>query len=191
MCYRGFLYPSGCQVSWNGEFSGPIIHTARWDHNVNYEGKRIAVIGTGCSAVQVIPPLAEKAATVKQYARSGQWFHDRPNRMYTDLDKALYRYVPFYQKWQRLQIFLDADEETTAYFPGRKGLSYVFAIDRPFPFACPTQIHQIPGGPGYRASTEDPHRKPDHPICMGKLDSCQGKLIDFAHSPSPLSSNTT
>ncbi|OIW32331.1 monooxygenase [Coniochaeta ligniaria NRRL 30616] len=103
-------------------FKGHMFHTARWDHSVSYTDKRVAVIGNGCSAAQVVPALAEKAAFVKQYARSGQWFHARPNRNYTELEKFAFRWVPLAQKLLRLSIFLEADEETTTYFPTPRGL---------------------------------------------------------------------
>ncbi|KAI4602224.1 hypothetical protein KJ359_009462 [Pestalotiopsis sp. 9143b] len=103
-------------------FQGPMFHTARWDHSVNYTGKRVAVIGNGCSAAQVVPAVSKKAAFVKQYARSGQWFHARPNRNYTAAEKLMFRWVPLYQRLLRLSIFLDADEETTTYFPTPKGV---------------------------------------------------------------------
>ena len=104
------------------KFEGHMFHTARWNHNVSYKDKRVAVIGSGCSAAQVVPAMAKDAASVKQYARSGQWFHDRPNRNYSGLEKFLYQYLPFYQRALRLRIFLDADDETTAYFGSKEGM---------------------------------------------------------------------
>jgi cation diffusion facilitator CzcD-associated flavoprotein CzcO len=47
-------------------FEGEIFHTARWNHNYNYEGKRMAIIGNGCSAAQVVPSVADKVQYVKQ-----------------------------------------------------------------------------------------------------------------------------
>ncbi|PVH78291.1 monooxygenase [Cadophora sp. DSE1049] len=102
-------------------YKGHMFHTARWDHSVSYRNKRVAVIGNGCSAAQVVPAVAQKASFVKQYARSGQWFHDRPNRINTEFDKFVLRWVPLYQRLLRLSIFLEADEETTTYFPTPKG----------------------------------------------------------------------
>lgn len=102
-------------------FEGPMFHTARWDHSVAYAGKRVAVIGNGCSAAQVVPALAQKASFIKQYARSGQWFHARPNENYSALAKFLFRYLPLWQRTLRLRIFLEADEETTTYFPTPRG----------------------------------------------------------------------
>lgn len=104
------------------KFQGHMFHTARWNHSVSYKDKRVAVIGNGCSAAQTVPALAAKAAFVKQYARSGQWFHARPNRNYTELEKFAFRWVPLVEKLLRLRIFLEADEETTTYFPTPRGL---------------------------------------------------------------------
>jgi cation diffusion facilitator CzcD-associated flavoprotein CzcO len=104
------------------KFHGPMFHTARWDHSVDYTGKRVAVIGNGCSAAQVVPSIASKVAFVKQYARSGQWYHARPNHQFTSSEKAMFRWLPLWQRLLRLQIFLKADEETTTYFPSPEGV---------------------------------------------------------------------
>lgn len=48
-------------------FKGSMFHTARWDHNVSYKNKRVAVIGSGCSAAQVVPALAKTAGSVTIY----------------------------------------------------------------------------------------------------------------------------
>ncbi|KAH8691365.1 monooxygenase [Talaromyces proteolyticus] len=103
-------------------FKGAMFHTARWDHSVDYKNKRIAVIGNGCSAAQVVPAISKEALSVKQFARSGQWFHARPNKPYSELDKSLFRWLPLRLRLLRLRIFLNADEETTTYFPTPKGI---------------------------------------------------------------------
>jgi cation diffusion facilitator CzcD-associated flavoprotein CzcO len=51
-------------------FQGAMFRTARWDHTYDCTGKRLAIIGNGCSAAQVVPAVVGKAAYVKQYARS-------------------------------------------------------------------------------------------------------------------------
>lgn len=48
------------------KFQGPMFHTARWDHSYNYEGKRMAIIGNGCSAAQVVPNVVKKVKYLKQ-----------------------------------------------------------------------------------------------------------------------------
>jgi cation diffusion facilitator CzcD-associated flavoprotein CzcO len=115
-------YPRDVKFKGMETFNGKMFHTARWDHSVDYRGKRIAVIGNGCSAAQVVPTLAKTAALVKQYARSGQWYHARPNHHFTDTEKWAFKWLPLWQRWLRLSIFLDADEQTKTYFPTAEGL---------------------------------------------------------------------
>lgn len=122
-------YPRDVMFKGMGNFNGPMFHTARWDHSVNYEGKRVAVIGNGCSAAQVVPALAKSAGFVKQYARSAQWYHARPNHVFTRFEKLMFKYLPLWQRLLRLRIFLEADEQTTTYFPTPRGLKARIAAE--------------------------------------------------------------
>ncbi|KAJ3956104.1 hypothetical protein N0V92_007367 [Colletotrichum tropicale] len=107
------------------------IHTsvecmgARWHTDISKWEVNLKDLQTGIEysrAAQVVPAVAKHAALVKQYARSGQWFHARPNKQYSETERFIFRWVPLWMRWLRLQIFLDADEETTTYFPTPKGL---------------------------------------------------------------------
>lgn len=100
------------------KFSGEIFHTARWNHQFDYRGKRLAVIGNGCSAAQVVPAIAQDAALVKQYARSAQWYHERPNRSFTAFEKWCLRNIPFWERYLRLRLFLASDKLVATYLPG-------------------------------------------------------------------------
>ncbi|QIH99575.1 NAD(P)/FAD-dependent oxidoreductase [Rhodococcoides fascians A21d2] len=61
-------------------YEGHKIHSARWDHDYDFEGKKIAVVGTGASAVQIVPELVEIADTVKVFQRTPGWTLPRVNR---------------------------------------------------------------------------------------------------------------
>lgn len=61
-------------------FQGKTMHTGLWDHDYDYRGKRIAVIGTGASAVQVIPELAKEAGHLTIFQRTPHWMMPRPDR---------------------------------------------------------------------------------------------------------------
>ena len=115
-------YPRDVKFPGMEKFHGPMFHTARWDHSVNYTGKRVAVIGNGCSAAQVVPAIAPAVKFIKQYARSGQWYHARPNHQFTAFEKAIFKWLPLWQRLLRLSIFLDTDKQTTTYFPTPKGV---------------------------------------------------------------------
>ena len=56
-----------------GDFGGEAFHTAQWRHDVPLAGKRVAVIGSGCSAVQVVPAIADEVASLAVYQRSPAW----------------------------------------------------------------------------------------------------------------------
>lgn len=73
------------------------------------------MIGNGCSAVQVIPAIAKDAETVKQYARSPQWYHERPNRQFSSFEKWSFRWVPFLMRLHRWNIFWSIDSKSYSY----------------------------------------------------------------------------
>lgn len=62
-----------------GEFDGPVLHTARWDPSVRLTGRRIAVVGGGASAVQIVPAIQEQAAAVHVFQRTAQWLLPKPD----------------------------------------------------------------------------------------------------------------
>jgi cation diffusion facilitator CzcD-associated flavoprotein CzcO len=75
-------------------FAGPRLHSARWDAGVPLAGRRIGVIGTGSTASQLIPPLAEAAARLTVFQRTANWVLPRLDRPYGALDHALARIPP-------------------------------------------------------------------------------------------------
>jgi cation diffusion facilitator CzcD-associated flavoprotein CzcO len=75
-------------------FTGAVFHSARWNHDVAVAGKRVAVVGTGSTGVQIICGLAGQAGHVELFQRSAQWVLPFPNPAYTRLGKALQRWVP-------------------------------------------------------------------------------------------------
>lgn len=111
----GISFPKWIDLPGKESFPGPQFHSARWDHSFDYTGKRLAVIGNGCSASQIVPKVVKRASTVKQYTRSPQWIHERPNEDFTTLQKARYRYIPLYQRIERLRLFLSFDRMSSTY----------------------------------------------------------------------------
>jgi cation diffusion facilitator CzcD-associated flavoprotein CzcO len=80
-------------------FRGPVLHSARWDHTVDLRGRRVAVVGTGASAVQIVPAIAGDVAHLTVFQRSAEHLVPKPDRRYSTLHRALFRYVP---AWPRL-----------------------------------------------------------------------------------------
>jgi cation diffusion facilitator CzcD-associated flavoprotein CzcO len=71
-------------------FEGPSFHTARWRHDVDLSGKRVAVIGTGCSAIQVVPSIQPIVEHVDVYQRSPGWTFPRMDFAYSERAKRLF-----------------------------------------------------------------------------------------------------
>jgi cation diffusion facilitator CzcD-associated flavoprotein CzcO len=85
-------------------FAGTRLHSSRWDANVPLAGKRVAVIGTGSTAAQLIPPMAEQAAQLHVFQRTANWVLPRLDRPYRAADRALAR-VPLYNRAVRQAWF--------------------------------------------------------------------------------------
>jgi 4-hydroxyacetophenone monooxygenase len=86
-----------------GRFRGPAFHSACWDHSVSLAGKRVAVIGTGASAFQLVPEIAKEAAQVYSFQRTPQWMFPTP-RYYEPISAAhrlLLEGLPHYANWHR------------------------------------------------------------------------------------------
>ena len=82
-------------------FAGHTFHSAQWDHDYDMRGKRVAVVGTGASAVQFVPEVAQVAEHVDVFQRTGNWFLPRENRPYPGWFKAIIKYVPGVQPFRR------------------------------------------------------------------------------------------
>ncbi|MEU7141254.1 NAD(P)/FAD-dependent oxidoreductase [Nocardia sp. NPDC046473] len=87
------------------EYAGHKIHSARWDHDYDFTGKKVAVVGTGASAVQIIPELVDKAASVKVFQRTPGWVLPRVNRRTNAMTKEIYRRVPAAEQLARQAWF--------------------------------------------------------------------------------------
>jgi len=89
------------------DFEGPVFHTARWDHDCDLSGKRVAVIGTGASGMQLVPGIAPVADRLVIFQRSPGWVFSIPG--YRDpLGPELawlLENLPYYRNWLRLRIF--------------------------------------------------------------------------------------
>jgi cation diffusion facilitator CzcD-associated flavoprotein CzcO len=86
-------------------FAGPSFHTARWRHDVELAGKRVAVIGTGCSAIQVVPAIQPTVAQVDVFQRSPGWTLPKMDHPYPDGAQRLFERFPLLQRLDRASIF--------------------------------------------------------------------------------------
>jgi cyclohexanone monooxygenase len=87
------------------DFGGRLFHSARWDHSVALTGKRVAVIGTGASAIQIVPEVQKLAAHLDVYQRTAPWVIPRNDRRYPRLERLALRHVPALGRLYRTGIY--------------------------------------------------------------------------------------
>ncbi|MET0900921.1 MAG: NAD(P)/FAD-dependent oxidoreductase [Mycobacterium sp.] len=90
-------------------FTGTVMHTARWDHSLDLADARVAVLGTGSTASQVLPEIAKVAGKVYSVQRSPTWILPKPDRAYTDREKLLFSRVPLAKKIYRTRLWLRSE----------------------------------------------------------------------------------
>jgi cation diffusion facilitator CzcD-associated flavoprotein CzcO len=86
-------------------FEGPAFHTARWRHDIDLAGRRVAVVGTGCSAIQVVPAIQPIVEHVDVYQRSPGWTIPKMDFAYSERAKRLFARFPVLQRLDRTAIF--------------------------------------------------------------------------------------
>jgi cation diffusion facilitator CzcD-associated flavoprotein CzcO len=87
------------------DFPGPVFHSARWDHGSDLEGKRVASIGTGASAIQYVPAIQPEVARLHVFQRTPPWVLPHTNRPIRDWERRLFRAVPAVQRLLRAGIY--------------------------------------------------------------------------------------
>lgn len=90
-------------------FGGTTFHSAEWDHGHSLAGERVAVIGTGASAVQFVPHVQREAAQLDVYQRTPGWIAPRPDNPITERQRALFRRRPAVQRALRYGIYYGAE----------------------------------------------------------------------------------
>jgi 4-hydroxyacetophenone monooxygenase len=99
--------PSYPDIPGLGDFAGPSFHSARWDHRVELSGMRVAVIGTGASAVQFVPEIAPKCSRLTIFQRTPPWLGPTPeyHQPVPEGLRWLYRHLPSYAELNRFCMF--------------------------------------------------------------------------------------
>ncbi|RRR46844.1 NAD(P)/FAD-dependent oxidoreductase [Mycolicibacter terrae] len=121
-------------------YEGHKIHSARWDHDYDFAGKKVAVIGTGASGVQIIPELVKVAESVKVFQRTPGWVLPRINTATSGWLKKIYKEVPLAEKLMR-----------SAWFWGHESVAVGVVWDSPF-----TRLVEALSLANLRAQVKDP-----------------------------------
>ena len=87
------------------QFQGHVCHSALWDHSHDLSGQRVAVIGTGASAIQFVPAIADQVSQLTVFQRSAAYILPRPDGPYAGWRKALFNALPWTMKLHRARIY--------------------------------------------------------------------------------------
>jgi cation diffusion facilitator CzcD-associated flavoprotein CzcO len=107
--------PALPDIAGRDEFGGPWWHSARWNHDVDLAGRRVAVVGTGASAIQFVPEIAKAAGHVDVYQRTPPYVLPKADRPYREAEQNLYDRLPLVRKADRLRIFLYGELLTSGF----------------------------------------------------------------------------
>jgi cation diffusion facilitator CzcD-associated flavoprotein CzcO len=101
----GLSTPSYPNVPGIQNFKGKTFHSQQWDHDFDLTGKRVAVIGTGASAIQFVPQIQKSVARLDLYQRTPPWIVPKPDRAISDTEKTVFENLPFVQTAVRGAIY--------------------------------------------------------------------------------------
>ncbi len=101
----GLSEPRAAALPGLERFGGKQFHSATWDHDYALAGKRVAVIGTGASAIQFVPEIAAAPSQLDVYQRTPNWIIPRPDRAYGKVAQWLFRHVPGVRALYRASIY--------------------------------------------------------------------------------------
>jgi cation diffusion facilitator CzcD-associated flavoprotein CzcO len=89
-----------------GAFDGPVFHSSRWDHSVDLSGLRVAVVGSGASAVQFVPAIQGVVSSLHLFQRTAQWVLPKPDHYVPGVERWMFRRFPVVQRALRRLEYL-------------------------------------------------------------------------------------
>jgi cation diffusion facilitator CzcD-associated flavoprotein CzcO len=124
-----FHTPSVPSLPGLDDFAGTVLHSARWNHDCDLTGRRVAVVGTGASAIQVVPAIVDRVAHLDLYQRSAPWIVPRRDPPYSPEEQRRFAERPD-EAAQHRQDLHDLLEGTTIFLTGDPSLERVAAVAR-------------------------------------------------------------
>src|SRR6185369_10203454 len=97
--------PKTPEIEGIDRFQGRMFHSAQWDHDYDVKGKRVAVIGTGASAIQFVPAIAPDVERMHVFQRTAPWILPHTDRPISPRERRLYRRFPLLQRLVRGGIY--------------------------------------------------------------------------------------
>jgi cation diffusion facilitator CzcD-associated flavoprotein CzcO len=111
----GLSRPSYPDIPGLSSFEGKTFHTARWDHRFPLEGKTVGLIGTGASAIQIVPEIAPRVGRMHLFQRTPPWIMPKPDRDIGPVERAIFRRAPALQRLARMGIYLALEWRAVAF----------------------------------------------------------------------------
>lgn len=106
------LYPA---IKGIEAFRGEAFHSARWNHQHDLTGKRVAVIGTGASAIQFLPEILPRVESLALFQRSAPWVIRKPDRPFRQWEKKLFAALPFWERLYRGLLYCTYESRALAF----------------------------------------------------------------------------
>lgn len=97
--------PSIPDIAGLSDFEGEVFHSAQWRHDVDLTGKRVAVIGTGASAIQFVPAITQQVKSLTLFQRSAAWVLPKPDRSISKLERSVYQRIPALMSLRRAATY--------------------------------------------------------------------------------------
>ena len=97
--------PARPDIAGLDDFAGPVVHTAAWDHSVAWQGKRVGVVGTGASAIQVVPQLAPLTSSLTVFQRTAPWLLPKDDPEFSAAAKRRFARWPWLARLKRASIY--------------------------------------------------------------------------------------
>ncbi|MFJ3481820.1 flavin-containing monooxygenase [Pseudomonas sp. NPDC090202] len=110
-------------------FRGASFHSNHWDHQVDWRGKRVAVVGSGASAAQIIPALAGQVAELHVFQRSAHWVLPRPDQDFSAFERWLLSWPPVY-RLLRNWVYLTQESRVIGFKYSKAGIALVERMAR-------------------------------------------------------------
>lgn len=126
----GLSNPAMPNIKGLEKFKGKAFHSAHWDHSYDLAGKKVAVIGTGASAIQFVPQLQKAAGRVDLYQRTAPWIMPKPDREIGQIERVLYRRFPALQNAYRTAIYWALESRVLGFAVNPKLMTLVQGIAR-------------------------------------------------------------
>ncbi len=104
-CSGGLSQPAMPDIKGLQDFKGKLFHSARWDHSYDLKDKTVAVIGTGASAIQIVPTIAPAVKQLFLYQRTPAWILPKPDRAMKGFEKKMFSAMPFMQRLLRGMLY--------------------------------------------------------------------------------------